>query len=273
MPLIHLFVLAVVQGITEFLPISSSAHLILVPRVMGAPDQGLVIDVAVHVGTLLAVIVYFRTEVAGMFHGILSLVLPRLARKGETPYRNLAGAVIISAVPVVIAGLALRLSGADAAMRSIIVIGWASLGFGLILWATDKYGAMNKRLEDLNLSATLIIGMAQVLALIPGTSRAGITITAARALGFDRVEAARFSMFLAMPAIAGAGVLGGYEIVTAADMALGYDALIAIVLSAITAYATIAIFLNITRRHTLLPFVVYRCALGGLLLCFGYGLF
>jgi len=272
MLLLHLFVLAIVQGISEFLPISSSAHLILVPRVMGAPDQGLVIDVAVHVGTLMAVMLYFRTEVAGMFHGIVSLVLPRLARDGETPYRDLAGAVLIGAVPVIIAGLILRLTGMDAAMRSIIVIGWASLGFGLILWLTDKFGAMTKRLEDLNLSSTLIIGLAQVLALIPGTSRAGITITAARALGFDRVDAARFSMFLAMPAIAGAGVLGGYEIVTTEDMALGYDALIAMVLSALTAYATIAIFLNITRRHTLLPFVMYRCALGVGLLALGYGL-
>ena len=271
MLLFHLVILAIVQGITEFLPISSSAHLILVPKVLGTPDQGLVIDVAVHVGTLLAVLLYFRKEVAGMAHGILSMVVPSMDRDGETPYRNLAGAVLVSAVPVIIAGLVLRLTGADEAMRSILVIGWASLGFGLILWLADKFGSMEKRLENLNLPTTLIIGFAQILALIPGTSRAGITITAARALGFERVDAARFSMFLAIPVIAAAGTLGGYEVVASSNMALGADALISVALSFVTAYATIAIFLKVASQHTLLPFVLYRGVLGVVLLLFGYG--
>ena len=271
MPLLYLFILAIVQGMTEFLPISSSAHLILVPVVLNAPDQGLVIDVAVHVGTLLAVLLYFRTEVAGMLHGVMSLIVPKFARDNESPYRKLAAAVLVSAVPVIVAGLILRATHLDQAMRSIVLIGWTSLGFGILLWATDKFGSMSKRIADMDLPAALIIGLAQVLALIPGTSRAGITITAARAMGFERVDAARFSMFLAMPVIAAAGALSGYEIVTSADMVMGYDALIGVVLSFLTAYATIAIFLRIARDHTLFPFVIYRCVLGVGLLLWGYG--
>jgi len=272
MPLLYLFILAVVQGVTEFLPISSSAHLILVPIVLGEPDQGLVIDVAVHVGTLLAVLLYFRREVAGMLHGVASLIVPRIARDNESPYRKLAAAVLVSAVPVVIAGLVLRMTHLDEAMRSIVVIGWASLGFGVLLWVTDKFGGMTKRLADVDLPAAFLIGLAQILALVPGTSRAGITITAARAMGFDRVDAARFSMFLAIPVIAAAGTLSGYEIVTSDDMVMGYDALIGVVLSFLTAYGTIAIFLRIAQNHTLLPFVIYRCALGVGLLLWGYGI-
>jgi undecaprenyl-diphosphatase len=271
MPLLHLFILAVVQGITEFLPISSSAHLILVPVVLDTPDQGLAIDVAVHVGTLLALLVYFRKEVAGMLRGVVSFIVPKIVRDNESSYRKLAAAVLVSAIPVVIVGLVLRATQLDQAMRSVIVIGWASLGFGVLLWATDKFGGMSKRLGDIDLPAALKIGLAQVLALIPGTSRAGITITAARAMGFERVDAARFSMFLALPVIAAAGTLSGYEIVMADDMVLGYDALVGMALSFLTAYATIAIFLRVAKNHTLLPFVIYRCALGVGLLLWGYG--
>lgn len=272
MTLFHLIVLAIVQGITEFLPISSSAHLILVPQALGEPDQGLVLDVAVHVGTLFAVIAYFRKEVADMLHGLVSLVLQSMVRTGETAKRNLAGAILVAALPVMVVGVLFRYAGVDQMLRSIIVIGWASIGFGVLLWLADKFCAQARTLEALNPPKALMIGLAQVLALIPGTSRSGITITAARYLGFDRVEAARFSMLLALPVIGAAGVLGVYEIATSGDLVLGTDALIGLVLSFVAAYATIAMFMRFAQNHSMTVFVIYRCVLGLGLLLIGYGL-
>jgi undecaprenyl-diphosphatase len=272
MTLFHLVVLAIVQGITEFLPISSSAHLILVPQALGTQDQGLVLDVAVHVGTLFAVIVYFRREVADMLHGLASLVVPSMVEPGETARRNLAGAVLVAAVPVMVAGVLFRVVELDQMLRSIIVIGWASIGFGVLLWWADKYCAQTDKLESLNPPKALVIGLAQILALIPGTSRSGITITAARYLGFDRVEAARFSMLLALPVIGAAGLLGVYEIAAAGDMVLGADALIGMILSYMAAYATIALFMRFAQNHSMTVFVIYRCVLGIGLLLVGYDL-
>ncbi len=263
MSLFHLILVALVQGITEFLPISSSAHLILLPKATGMPDQGPVIDVAVHVGTLLAVVIYFRGDILTALKGGVA--------DGNTPGKRLFWALILGTIPVVVAGMLLKLTGVDVALRSLVVIGWATLGFGILLWIADRFFPLVRPLEKIGLRDGLLIGLAQVLALIPGASRAGVTITAARALGFDREGAARFSMLLAIPTIAAAGVLTGGGLVADGNVALGLDALIGAALSFVAAYAAIALFLRWVRHATMTPFVIYRVVLGVILIAIGHG--
>lgn len=266
MALIQLVVIALVQGITEFLPISSSAHLVLVPVVTGWPDQGILVDVAVHIGTLGAVVAYFRADVAAMLRGGLSF----FGLRASPAERRLALALIIGTIPVVIAGLALELLDALEAMRSAAVIGWTSLIFGLVLYGADQHGALVKKMADMTLGRALLIGLAQVLALVPGTSRSGITMTAARALGFTRPEAARFSMVLSIPTIFAAGTLGIYEIAKRGDLRLQADALLAGGLAFVSALVAIALLMRWLQHASMTPFVVYRVVLGLGLLAWAY---
>ncbi len=262
---INLVVLALIQGITEFLPISSSAHLILVPVFTDWPDQGPMIDVAVHLGTLGAVLVYFRRDVWAMISGITSL-----GEVDQPPGSRLVFHVVIATVPVVIAGAALSSAGLLEGLRSPALIGWTMLGFGLLLYAADRLNMTIRTIEHMTYSHALIIGVAQVLALIPGTSRAGITMTAARALGYERAEAARFSMLLSMPTILAAGSLIGYKLYRSGDIELGLSAGIAAGLTFITALAAIGLMMAWLKRSSFTPFVVYRVALGGYLLWWAY---
>ena len=186
MTLFHLFLVAVIQGLTEFLPVSSSGHLILLPNLTGLDDQGQVIDVAVHVGTLGAVILYFWTDVRKALIGTGQLLRGRIA----TPEAFLAIGLIVATIPVVIAGLALKLTGLDDMLRSTAVIGWMMLIFGLVLYWTDQKGETNRDAGGWTLKHATIMGLWQAIALIPGTSRSGITISAARYLGYARQDAA-----------------------------------------------------------------------------------
>ena len=262
---INLVVLALIQGITEFLPISSSAHLILVPVFTDWPDQGPTIDVALHVGTLGAVLVYFHRDVWAMFRGI-----SKLEDSDRVPGAKLILHVVIATIPVVIAGAALSLAGLLEGLRSPALIGWTMLGFGLLLYAADRLNMTIRTIEHMTYIHALIIGASQVLALIPGTSRAGITMTAARALGYERAEAARFSLLLSMPTIFAAGSLIGYRLYRAGDMELGLDAVIAAGLAFITALAAIGLMMSWVKRANFTPFVVYRVVLGGGLLWWAY---
>ena len=261
---INLVVLALIQGITEFLPISSSAHLILLKYVTGWPDQGPVMDVAVHVGTLGAVMLYYRGEVWAMLRAI-----PKLGDAATVPGARLLLHLVVATIPVVLAGTALSMYGLEW-LRSPALIGWTMLGFGLLLYAADRFNMTIRAVEHMTIAHALIIGFAQVLALIPGTSRAGITMTAARALGYERTEAARFSMLLSMPTILAAGALIGYKLYRSGDMALGIDAAIAAGLAFITAFAAIGLMMAWLKRASFTPFVVYRVALGGYLLWWAY---
>jgi len=224
-PLLLIIILALVQGVTEFLPISSSAHLILVPKVTGYEDQGLTIDVAVHVGTLLAVMLYFIRDLFSMIRGFFRT----LAGKRDPAFR-LVLQIILATIPLIVAGYFLNEMGTDW-LRSLEIIGWATLGFGILLWIVDKACLTIRRVEHLGYGGALFIGFTQVLALIPGTSRSGITMTSARLLGFERSESARFSMLLGIPALAGAGALKGYELYQTGNMALTESAGIAAGLS------------------------------------------
>lgn len=264
MPIEHLAVIALVQGITEFLPISSSGHLILLPALTGRADQGLLIDVAVHVGTLGAVLAYLWRDIGRMLKGLW-----RGLRGRSDPGLTLALQLILATLPLVGAGYALSRYGGDL-LRSAEVVAWATLGFGLLLWLADRAGMTIKRIEHMGYGAALFIGLSQVLALIPGTSRSGITMTAARLLGYERAEAARFSMLLAIPAITAAGGLAGFDLYKAGNAQLTLDAIIAAGLAFIAALIAIALMMSWLRRASFLPFVIYRILLGGGLLYWIY---
>lgn len=263
--LVHVIVLAIVQGVTEFLPISSSAHLVLIPAVTDWQDQGLTMDVAVHVGTLCAVILYFWRDLLAMAVGVL-----RLASGRVTTAASLLMKIVIATLPVMVAGYAVNRYAIDI-LRSIEVIAWATIGFGVLLYIADRVGMTVRRLEHLTVVQALIIGMFQALALIPGTSRSGITITAARLLGYERTDAARFSLLIAIPAIAGAGTLKGYELYRLGDVQLTEMALVAAGLAFVAAIAAIAAMMAWLRRMSFAPFVAYRVALGIALLVWLYG--
>ncbi len=263
--LYHILILAVVQGITEFLPISSSGHLILTSQVLGWPDQGLTMDIAVHVGTLFAVMVYFWRDLASMAVGAVDLVKGR-----ESPGARLALFVFIGTIPVVVAGY-FGQSLVETYLRSAEVIAWTTLCFGLLLWTADRIGMTLRKLDHLSWGGVIFIGLMQVLALVPGTSRSGITMTAARFLGLERSEAARFSMLLSIPTILGAGSLGGWKLYQSGDLALGGDALIAALIAFVTAIIAIWALMQWLRRASFTPFVLYRIALGLGLLYWVYG--
>ena len=266
MSVLQIVVLAIVQGITEFLPISSQAHLELVPVVSGWPDQGLLMDVAVHVGTLGAVIIYFWRDLFGIMSGLIRLLQGR-----NDPGAILAWYLIVGTLPVIGAGYVMNTYYPNA-FRSVEVIGWATLGFGILLYISDKVGMTVRRVEHLKFVDALFIGCAQALALIPGTSRSGITMTAARFLGMERSDAARFSMLLSIPAIMGAGTLKGYELHQSGDMVLTTQAGVAAGLAFLSALVVITLLMAWLKRATFTPFVLYRIVLGGVLLGMVYGM-
>jgi undecaprenyl-diphosphatase len=263
---IHLAVLALVQGITEFLPVSSSGHLVLVPLFMRVPDQGLIIDVAVHVGTLGAVILYLWRDVFAMLGG-----LGRMVKGRRDPGARLAGLLVVGTIPVVIAGFALN-HYIPEGIRGLNVIGWTTLGFGVLLMIADQVGMTLRRIEHLRMGDVIIIGIVQVLALVPGTSRSGICMTAGRMMGMERREAARFSMLLGIPALAGAGVLKGWDLYKAGNAQLTADAFLAAGMSFAAALVAIALMMAWLRRASFTVFGVYRLLLGSFLLAIAYGL-
>jgi len=264
MTLVQLAVIALVQGITEFLPISSSGHLLLIPSFTGWQDQGLLIDVAVHVGTLGAVMAYLWRDVWLMFRGLWK---PGNIRRN--PGLRLIAQLVIGTIPVVIAGVLFLIYVGDA-LRTAEVVGWATIGFGVLLYMADRYTVTINKLEHMTWGRALIIGIAQILSLIPGTSRAGITITAARYLGFERVEAARFSMLLSIPTIVAAGGAAGYKLAKEGTEKLQVDALIAGGMAFVSAFIAIVLLMGWLRRASFTPFVMYRMLLAGFLLVLAY---
>lgn len=266
MTLFHLLLVAIIQGITEFLPVSSSGHLILLPNLTGMEDQGLVIDVAVHVGTLGAVVLYFRSEVGLALAGFRELA------KGETDSQaaRLALGLVIGTIPVIVAGLALKLTGYDTALRSVAVIGWTMLIFGLVLYWADQRGQERLATRHWTPRHALIMGLWQAVALIPGTSRSGITITGARMLGYNRADAARLSMLMSIPTIIASGALLGVEVFATADAGLARDGAIAAVFAFAAALAALSVMMRLLQSVSFTPYVIYRVILGVGLLVFAY---
>ena len=253
-------VLALIQGLTEFLPISSSAHLILPSQLLGWEDQGLAFDVGVHVGTLAAVMFYFRKDI----YQLLAAFLASLTGKNTADSR-IAWFVIFATIPALLFGLLLN-DLIDHYGRSILVIAGTTLIFGALLWWADVTRKEIKPLETITLKDAIIIGLSQAVALIPGTSRSGITITAALMLGFERQAAARFSFLLSIPVILAAGSYKGLELATTGSAAQWEMVAGGIVVSALSALACIHFFLKWLDKIGMLPFVIYRFCLGVLLL-------
>lgn len=263
MTIFEIIILAIVQGITEFLPISSSAHLILPSAILGWKDQGMAFDVAVHVGSLLAVMIYFREDISRM----LVAWLNKGFSKNQSTDSKLAWWVILATIPVVIIGFAIK-NYIEVYTRSALVIACTTIGFGLLLWYADVKAKQVKEIEHLTWRDALVIGFFQVLSIIPGTSRSGITMTAGLMMGLSREATARFSFLLSIPTIIGAGLLASVDLVQAKEAvdwaSIGYG----VVLSFISAYACISLFLAWISRIGMLPFVIYRLVLGAVLLAF-----
>lgn len=267
MPLLQLVLVALIQGITEFLPVSSSGHLILLPGLTGYSDQGQVIDVAVHLGTLAAVVIFFWRDVRLCLGGMTCLACGRADTEGS----RLALGLIIATIPTVLFGAFLHFSHLSDALRSPAVIGWTMLIFGIVLYIADQKGAQEKVSSDWSLRDALIMGLWQMIALIPGTSRSGITITGARQLGYKREDGARIAMLMSIPTIIASGVLLGTEVAMDANMDLIHDAAIAAALAMLSALAALSLMMRLLRSTSFTPYVIYRVILGFALLGYAYG--
>ena len=262
MEFLHILMLALLQGLTEFLPISSSGHLILPKELLGWQDQGLVFDVAVHLGSLSAVLIYFRRDVWLLGR---DWTLQVFARRDANEHSRLAWMLLVATWPVCLVGL-LADNWIEQHLRSISVVAWATLGFGLVLGWADWRGSRSKTLTDLTWMLALTIGLAQVLALIPGTSRSGITISMALLLGLQRQDAARFSFLLSIPVILASGGYKTLQLVTQGGAVPWADLFLATLIAGLSAFLCIHYFLRFIEQIGMTPFVIYRLLLGGVLL-------
>jgi len=262
----QIVLLSFVQGLTEFLPISSSAHLVLAPLLFGYELQSLAFDVAVHVGTLVAVMLYFRHEIAAM---VLALLESVKTRRVESPDAKLAWMIVLATIPVVLLGLPLKslleILREDDQLIALVIAG-TTIGFGLLLWIADLRGRRARSELSLSWKDALLIGLFQAIAIIPGTSRSGITITAALLLGLTRKAASRFSFLISIPTILMAGGLETLDLVQAREPVDWTPLWLGTLLSFVVAYITIHFFLKFIEKISMLPFVLYRVLLGALIL-------
>ena len=262
----HLLSLALIQGITEFLPISSSGHLILLPSFTNFPDQGLLIDVSVHVGTLLAVIIYFFRDSLSILKGFSDLAT---GNRHSVP-AQLTKFLIWATIPVIILGLILKITDLIDVLRNIKVIGWTMIIFGIFLYLADHFSFSEKINLNYSIKEALIMGLWQSVALIPGTSRSGATITAARILGYKRKSAARIAMLMSIPTILASGSLEIIDVWHKVDFNHFNDAIIVICFSFIFAFLTLTIMMRLLNSISFTPYVIYRILLGILLLAIAY---
>lgn len=251
--MIEIFFLSVIQGITEFLPISSSSHLILISEFLNFKNQNLSIDISLHIGSFLAVIIFFKEE---LFNFVKNKVL--------------FFKIIISSLPVMIVGFLLIKSGFINSLRNVELIGWSTIFFGIILYISDKFKTTKKIDRNFSLKSALFIGLLQVLSLVPGVSRSGITITAARFLNFDRFDAVKISFFLSIPTLAAVSIYGLFKIISSENVNFSILNIFSIIFSFIFSYLTIKFFLNFVKSFNLNIFIAYRILLGIIILTFAY---
>ena len=261
MPIGLILLVAAVQGLTEFLPVSSSGHLVLIPVFTTLPYQGQIIDVAAHVGTLIAVMVYLHRDIIDILQAILGWGQSAAAHT----HRRLGFMVLGATLPLVIVGYFVNYAHWHV-LTLVTTLAWANVIFAALLFAADRVGAQNLRLADMRWSAAIGIGLMQICALVPGASRSGVTMTAARFFGFDRVTAARFSLLLSLPAIAGAGLLKTIDLIETGNAQLGFDAALVAMLSALFAWLAIRMMMAWLANASFSIFVFYRLALGSALL-------
>jgi undecaprenyl-diphosphatase len=256
---LHAVVLGIVQGATEFLPISSSGHLILVPRLLGWPDQGLAFDAAIHLGTVLALLIYFAPDLRSLAAGVLA---------GRTADRRLAAGVVLGSIPAGLAGLVFQ-QAIEQRLRSVTVVAVSTILWALVLWWADRRAPRNRvgDLREVGIARALAVGFAQPIALIPGTSRSGITLSAGLFAGLDRPTAARFAFLLGLPVTLAAGLLEVPKLLGAGPAGDGPGVIVlGMVISFVAGLAAIRFLVTYLQRRTLLVFVIYRIVLGVLLL-------
>ena len=258
MDLLHLIILGLIQGLTEFLPISSSAHLILLPSLAGWQDQGLVYDVAAHFGSLIAVVVYFRHDIGRIFTAGMNSIADRSV---QTTDSRIFWYLCIATIPVLLCGFLLR-DFIASYLRDPFIIAGASVLFGILLWIADIRGKHQREISSMTMRDAIMIGLAQMIALIPGTSRSGITITAGLMLGLDRTSAARFSFLLAIPVILAATIYEDYNMLSLQAGINITSFAIVVVVSAVSALLAIHYFLRFLDKVGMLPYVIYRVLLG-----------
>jgi undecaprenyl-diphosphatase len=264
MSLLQIIILALIQGLTEFLPVSSSAHLVVAPELLGwEKDQGPIFDLMAHFGTLFAVMIYFHKDLKIAILGTRDLCRLKLNKSSA-----LALNLIISSPPVLFLGYQLNKYGFDVILRTVPIIAFATIIFGILLWLADMQCEETKTTEDLTWKNAFLLGLSQTLALIPGTSRSGITMTAGRFMKMSRVECARFSMLMSLPVIGAGGIFSFLTLLndTSAMSENLLDGLLLAALSFLAAYSCIALFMKVVTKIGFLPFMIYRVILGCLLL-------
>ena len=241
---VEILILSAIQGISEFLPVSSAAHLVLVSKYYAFVNQNLLIDICLHLGSLLAIIFYFRND---LFNFIKN--------------KNFLIKILIGTIPIIPVGYIIYKTGVINDLRTLKIIGWTSLIFVILLYISDKSKVTKKIISGFNNQSALFIGIFQILSLVPGVSRAGITITAGRFLGFDRFDSAKISFFLSIPTLAAASILGIYNIYKEGSSELNFLAITAIIFSFTFSYLTIVLFLNFVKKFSLKIFIIYRIIL------------
>ena len=250
---VEILILSIIQGVSEFLPISSIAHLVLISKYYVFNNQNLLIDICLHLGSLLAIIIYFRDDLFNFIKNKKFLIK-----------------ILIGTIPIIPIGYIFFQTGIINQLRNLEVIGWTSFAFGILLYISDKTKIKKKIETDFSNKSAIFIGMFQVLALIPGVSRSGITITSGRLLGFNRFDSAKISFLLSIPTLLAASILGIYNIYKEASPELNFLAIIAVIFSFIFSYLTIMIFLNFIKKFSLKIFVVYRIIISILILSIVY---
>jgi len=250
---VEILILSVIQGVFEFLPVSSAAHFVLISKYYSFTNQSLLIDICLHLGSLIAIIFYFRNDLANFIKN-----------------RNFLIKILIGTIPIIPVGYMLYQTGLINHLRSLEVIGWTSLIFGILLYLSDKSKVTKKIDTSFTSKSALFIGFFQILSLIPGVSRSGITITSGRFLGFNRFDSAKISFFLSIPALAAASALGIYNVYKEGSAELNFLVIIAVIFSSIFSYITILLFLNFIKKFSLKIFVIYRIVLSVFILAIIY---
>lgn len=263
LPFSQILLLSIVQGLTEFIPVSSSAHLVVLPNLLSWQDQGVMLDVAMHFGTLLAVMLYFRKDVGHMIQGGIDTL-----RLKDSNQRELFLQLAVATVPLVIAGASVSVLFGH--VREVEIMAWTSILFGIVLYTVDRWVPATKELSNMTYKSAFLIGLGQCLAVIPGTSRAGSSMTTLRALGYNRIDTARFSCFLSIPAVIAASALMVYKLTKAEEIYIYGDVVLAAALSFVAGYIAIDFMMRWVQRSTYTVFVAYRVCLGFLLLSWVY---
>ncbi len=267
MPILHIFILSAVQGVTEFLPISSSGHLQMLPMISNIEKQTVLIDVSVHLGTLGGVIIFFFKDITKILNGFSNILKGKKSADGKIFIM-----IVVATIPLIIVGGIVWITNSVYLFRSIEIIAWATLLFGILLYISDKFFLTVRNIETITTFQAIIFGLAQVISIIPGTSRSGIIITFARFFGYKRTDSAKFAMLLSIPAIILPGILSTWEILSSENIKLQHDFFISLFVSFIFSLIALSLLMRWLKKSSFFPFAFYRIIIGILMLVWVYSL-